>query len=106
LIEEILLDELYRAYKGIKRNYYFIEEVAAILELDKQNIYYLARTGEIPAIKIGHWYLIPCSWIDDLFEYIEKQMKDTNTDEVFRKILKHMWASRLIKYKEKEKETK
>jgi excisionase family DNA binding protein len=103
LVEELLLEELYRIHLGVKRDYYFSEEVAAILGIDTKTIDKLAMKQEIPAVKIGHWYLIPSKWLDDIFERMEKIMNDNNSDEILKKLISYICRAKIRKYIGKER---
>lgn len=50
------------------RQFYSVEETAAILGLSKITIHRQTKTGKMPSVKIGSRVLIPTSYIQSLTE--------------------------------------
>lgn len=51
---------------GGKRQTVSIPEAGEILGISRMTAYKLARSGEMPTIKLGHRKLVPLSWVNQL----------------------------------------
>jgi excisionase family DNA binding protein len=56
-----------------KHEFLTVEEVAEILQIGRDKVYYLLRTGQLRSIKIGKLRRISRAWIADFVEQLETE---------------------------------